>query len=213
MNTVGSLLKGARIAKGYSFEQVEAATKIRTKFLEAIEADDYRQLPSVAYAKGFVRNYSEFLGLNSEKILAFFRRQTQEFPRSAILPKGITESLNRSRWQLTPGKFLTILALALLGIFLLYFGLQYRRFRLPPGLSLEKPVNQEVVSQKRVEVIGKTDPDATVTINGITTIVKSDGSFFDQVTLETGINKITITAISRFGKTATKVIEVGLRPP
>jgi cytoskeletal protein RodZ len=213
MKTVGSILKSTRLAKGYTLEAVEQATKVRVKFLEAIENDDFQILPSASYAKGFVKNYSEFLGLDSANVLAFFRRQTREIPKTSLLPAGLPQPLNRPLFALTPGRFLTLLLISLLVMFLLYFGLQYRRLRQPPILILETPQPLAVTGEKRIDVSGKTDPDATLTINGRSILVRSDGSFFDQLALEAGVNKVTIIATSRFGKTTTKVVEVGLQQP
>ena len=64
MKTVGSILREARVAKKLTLKEAEAATKFREKFLENIESDDYSRLPSLSYAKGFVKNYSEYLGLD-----------------------------------------------------------------------------------------------------------------------------------------------------
>lgn len=203
MKTVGSILQEARKTKGLSLERVEAATKIRAKFLEAIEKDDYRTLPSVAYAKGFVKNYGEFLGIPTETTLAFFRRQTKDVSRAAILPKGEIESLNRSWFQLTPGKFLLFLIVGLAALFLSYLGLQYRQVQSPPRIILEAPADNAVSKTRKIELLGATDPDATVSVNGVSVLVRSDGKFFDQVSLEPGNNTITIVASSRFGKTST----------
>lgn len=203
MKTVGSILREAREAKHLTFEQIEVATKIRAKFLEAIEADDYTTLPSVAYAKGFVKNYGEFLGIPAETTMAFFRRQTKDVARSAILPKGVTESLNRTWFQLTPGKFLLLLIVGLVTIFLSYLGIQYRQIQSPPRITLEAPADNTVSSIRKIDLLGATDPDATVTVNGVSVLVRSDGKFFDQVSLEPGKNTITIIASSRFGKTTT----------
>ncbi len=213
MKTVGSILREARTAKKLSLEQAEESTKIRLKFLAAIESDDYTVLPSLSYAKGFVKNYSEYLGLDSSRVLAFFRRQTTEVTRSSILPKGVSEPMNKSFFQLTPGKFLAGIFIVLILIFLGYLSLQYRKLNLPPGLSVDSPVNQSVTSDRRVDILGKTDPDATVTVNGINILVRDDGKFFDQIPLDTGVNKITIVATSRFGKTTTVVREVGYQQP
>lgn len=212
MRTVGEMLKEARVAKGYSLEKVEQATKIRGKFLEAIEADEYGKLPSLAYAKGFVKNYSEYLGLNSKTVLAFFRRQTLETPKSSLLPKGVSDPLNRPFFRITPGRFLAFLMLGLVAVFLLYFVVQYRQLRLPPGLRIDAPNQQLTTSERRIDVLGSTDPDATVTINGVSVLVRSDGKFFDQVSLVEGINRIVVTATSRFGKTTTETREVQLQP-
>jgi cytoskeletal protein RodZ len=212
MKTAGSILREARLAQNISLETVEKATKIRVRFLEAIEADTYEGLPSLSYAKGFIKNYSDFLGLDSRRVLAFFRRQNTDAPKSSILPKGVSEPLNRSTFQLTPGRFVTVLVGGLVGLFLVYLGFQYQGLRRAPGLDIESPTNQAVVSERRVDILGKTDPDATVTINGISVLVRSDGKFFDQVNLDPGVNVITIVATSRFGKTTTVTREVGLNP-
>lgn len=213
MKTVGAILQDARLAKKLSLEQAETATKIRLKFLTAIEADDYTPLPSLSYAKGFVKNYSEYLGLDSDMVLAFFRRQTAEVTRSSLLPKGVSEPLNKSTFQLTPAKFLAVILGGLLIIFLGYFGLQYRKLNQAPSVTVDAPKNQMVVKERRVDVLGKTHPDATITINGINVLVRSDGKFFDQVSLEPGVNKITIVATSRYGQSTTVVREVGMQVP
>lgn len=213
MRTVGQILREKRLSRGYTLEKVEAATKIRLKFLKAIEVDDYRQLPSPAYAKGFVKNYGEYLGLVSSDLLAFFRRQTTEAGKSGLLPGRGQPSLNPHWFRLTPRRFLLIIGLMLGGVFLSYFGVQYRRLQAPPRLVIETPANGIQVSGKRVEVFGKTDSDATVNINGVSVIVRSDGGFFDQVPIEPGKNKISITATSRYGKTITLVREVVLQTP
>lgn len=209
MKTVGVFLKETRQRKGWTLAYIEQATKIRLKFLEAIERDDYTKLPSLSYAKGFVKNYAEFLGLNSRHILAFFRRQTEEVPRSSLLPKGLAAPLNRPFFRLTPGRFLTIILVGFVTVFLLYFGLQYLKLQNPPSLVIDSPKNSLVTTQRRIDVLGKTDPDATVTINGVSVLVRSDGRFFDQVQLTSGINKITIVATSRWNKITTIIREVG----
>ncbi|MDP1722829.1 MAG: helix-turn-helix domain-containing protein [Candidatus Gottesmanbacteria bacterium] len=202
MKTVGSILKEAREAKRLTFEQVEIATKIRAKFLTGIEADDYSILPSVSYAKGFVKNYAEYLGVSTSMILAFFRRQTLEITKSAILPKGVAQSLNRAWFQLTPGKFLIFLFVGFVVLFLIYLGIQYGQLRNPPILAIDVPLENTIVVTKKVELLGSTDPDATVTVNGISVLVRGDGKFFDQITLEPGTNTITVIATSRYGKTS-----------
>lgn len=213
MKTVGGILQEARMGKKLTLEEAELATKIRLKFLQAIERDDYSELPSLSYAKGFVKNYSEYLGLDSHMVLAFFRRQTTEVSKSSLLPKQNAASLNKSWLQLTPGKFLAFLLVGLVLIFLGYLGLQYRKLNQPPTLAVDAPKNQLVVQERRVDILGQTDTDATVTINGINILVRGDGKFFDQVSLEPGVNKITIVATSRFGKATTIVREVGLQLP
>src|SRR3989344_6316597 len=203
MKTVGSILKDAREEKGLTLAQVEKATKIREKFLESIERDDYSPLPSLSYAKGFIKNYIDFLGVRSSKSLAFFRRQTEEATGTSLLPKGMDESLKVSWLRLTPGRFLAILLLSLVSVFVVYLGFQYQKLQSAPALSVQAPKDALTTTERRVDVLGKTDTDATVIVNGVSVLVRGDGKFFDQITLEPGDNAIIITATSRYGKATT----------
>jgi hypothetical protein len=66
---IGEVLKGARTRQGLDIGTVEERTKIRTKYLRALEAEDWERLPSPAYAKGFLRTYSNLLGLDADAIV------------------------------------------------------------------------------------------------------------------------------------------------
>lgn len=204
------MLKEARVAKGITLLEVEKQTKIRLKFLEAIEKDAYQLLPSPVYAKGFVKNYSEYLGLDSATIMAFFRRQSEDIKRTVILPKK-SQDIEAKGLRLTPGRFITMLLIGLSVIFLSYFFIQYQKLQRPPDLTITKPVHESIVGEKKLDVMGETNGDTTITVNGLSVSVRGDGKFFTQVTLESGVNTITVIATSRFGKTKTEVLKVGLQ--
>jgi cytoskeletal protein RodZ len=201
MKTVGSILKEARIAQHLTLEDVEKVTKIRAKFLDAIENDAYQLLPSPIYAKGFVKNYGEYLGLDITHVMAFFRRQTVDVKRSAILPNK-SEDIGSKSLRITPGRFV---------VFLVYFGFQYRKLYMPPPLTISAPSQESIVKEKKLDILGTTNPDATVTVNGASVTVRSDGRFFTQILVEPGVNTITILATSRFGKITTIVRKVGFQ--
>ena len=70
MGELGELLRSTREAKGVSLEQAEEATRIRRRYLEALEAEDFEQMPAEVYVRGFLRNYALYLGLDPEEMLA-----------------------------------------------------------------------------------------------------------------------------------------------
>ena len=210
MKTVGSILKEARIAKKLTLADVEKVTKIRAKFLDAIEQDAYQLLPSPIYAKGFVKNYGEYLGLENTRVMAFFRRQTDDVKRLNILPNK-SEDIGSKGLRITPGRFITFVVGVFIFVFLIYFGFQYQKLYIPPTLTITTPVQESIVKEKKLDILGTTNPDATVMVNGISVTVRSDGRFFTQITLEPGVNTITILATSRYGKTTTVVRKVGLQ--
>jgi Helix-turn-helix domain len=63
---LGNSLREARVRQGLDLPQVELATKIRAKYLRALEDEVFEILPSETYVKGFLRSYAEFLGLDGQ---------------------------------------------------------------------------------------------------------------------------------------------------
>jgi cytoskeletal protein RodZ len=68
MTDIGSQLRAAREAQGLTLEQAFKATRIKQSFLEAIEANQFQSLPGMVQARGFVRSYANFLGLDGEHL-------------------------------------------------------------------------------------------------------------------------------------------------
>jgi hypothetical protein len=63
---LGNSLREARVRQGLEFPQIELATKIRAKYVRALEDEAFEILPSETYVKGFLRSYAEFLGLDGQ---------------------------------------------------------------------------------------------------------------------------------------------------
>jgi len=69
---IGATLREARVRKRLTLQQVEEDTKIRTKYLQALEDDDFEALPGRAYAKGFLSSYASYLGLDPQTMIDEF---------------------------------------------------------------------------------------------------------------------------------------------
>ena len=66
MFEIGSSLREARLRQALDLPEVEQATKIRAKYLRALEDEEFDQLPAQTYVKGFLRSYAEYLGLDGQ---------------------------------------------------------------------------------------------------------------------------------------------------
>ncbi|MHB8641938.1 MAG: helix-turn-helix domain-containing protein [Gaiellaceae bacterium] len=66
MFEIGASLREARLRQGLEFVQAEAGTKIRGKYLRALEDEQFAVLPAQTYVKGFLRSYAEYLGLDGQ---------------------------------------------------------------------------------------------------------------------------------------------------
>jgi hypothetical protein len=91
---VGAVLKQTRERQGMELATVEEETKIRSKYLRALEDEDWDVLPGPAYARGFIRAYADLLGLDSEVLVDEYRRRHEEQPTESYEP---VEPLLRGR--------------------------------------------------------------------------------------------------------------------
>ncbi len=66
MFEIGNSLREARVRQGLDYPQVELATKIRAKYIRALEDEQFAVLPAQPYVKGFLRTYADFLGLDGQ---------------------------------------------------------------------------------------------------------------------------------------------------
>lgn len=92
MGELGTRLREARESRGISLEQAEKETRIRRAFLQALEEEHYDALPEDVYARGFVRNYARYLGLDSEELLTLYKRAAGA--STASLPRVLNEPLS-----------------------------------------------------------------------------------------------------------------------
>jgi cytoskeletal protein RodZ len=79
MESLGDYLKQARKKKGLSLEKVASQTRIQEHHLQALEAEDFGNLPAKVFAKGFVRSYAKALGLDEEEALQHFLQASGTF--------------------------------------------------------------------------------------------------------------------------------------
>ena len=100
---IGDALKEARRRAGLDIRTVEERTKIRTRYLRALEAEEWATLPGHAYVKGFLRTYANLLGLDAEALVDEYRR-TEEGPQASPVPLGEGVLQARRRFR-DPGDF------------------------------------------------------------------------------------------------------------
>jgi cytoskeletal protein RodZ len=112
MTQLGERFREAREARGISISEASTATRILPRYLQAIEAGDVASLPGDVYARGFVRNYAQLLGLPAEEMVALYRKERGE-PTAPIkiVPAAVPP---RTRSCLIPSFFVTFFTVLLL---------------------------------------------------------------------------------------------------
>ncbi len=206
MKTVGEILSERRKGKGLSLEDVEKEIKIRQSFLEAIEKNQFNLISDPATLKGFLRNYAQFLGISPQTIMAIFRRDFEESGSGQIIPRGIIEPPIPSQFSWTPKT--TFLAGIILTIFLIVLIVTkiYSGITGTPSLEILSPKEGEVY-EKTVLVEIKTDPQATLKIDGNPVSLNEKGQFKEELTFPRGENTLVVESFNRQGKKTTKIIK------
>jgi len=90
MESIGEKLKTKREELGYSIEQIARDTNIAKRYIEALEVEDFDAFPGEPYLIGFLRTYSEYLGLKSDEIIGLyqnFKIQEQPVPMEELIEK------------------------------------------------------------------------------------------------------------------------------
>jgi transcriptional regulator with XRE-family HTH domain len=116
---IGSTLREARERQGLERADVERATRIRQRYLLALEDERFELLPGLAYAKGFLRVYADFLGLEEQPLVAEFNARFPEAEQPEVAQPRSRPRRART-WLAPPAPRLavpaTILVAVLLGL-------------------------------------------------------------------------------------------------
>lgn len=198
--SLGQRFKRARKRLGVEISEAEIQTKIRSKYLDALERDDFMDLPADAYTKGFVLRYAKFLGLDGEKSMQdYLRLKSQANIRSDGLI-GPSKKFRDSSLIITPKLFTTFaICLLIIGVFT-YLFVQISGFATTPDLKIISPQNNEVLYSDKIEIRGTTSVQAEVSINDQKIQPSSDGSFSTDYKLIAGINVIQVKSKNRANK-------------
>lgn len=204
MRTVGQILKEEREKKFYTLDEIEKITKIRKELLQALEMGQYTKLPPSTFVQGFIKNYGRFLGLNTEKLLSYFRREFSEGKNPPRVLDSLKNPIDDKRFRITPTRVLISIIFTLVVIFFVYLWFQYRFLVGSPLLEIYHPADQLTTTSNEIEVLGKTDPEVKVSINNQEIDLDQNGNFSQLIKLSENVNTIVITSTSKSGK-QTKV--------
>jgi len=216
-------LAAARERKGVDLVRAERDTKIRVRYLSALERGDYRDLPGAVYTKGFLRNYAIYLGLDPEDVLRQWRRERgeQTAPEAVIVPPRPLEEPARPL-RFSPSVVVAALLTAGVILFFVYLGSQLLRYSKPPELTVTNPATAvltvaEDATTYRLAGVTSAGSVVTVTAPGraeLSSTAQSSGQWSVQVDLRRGQNRFHITARNpETGKEAETPREVVITVP
>lgn len=203
---LGGILRQQREQKGITLEQAAEDTRIRERFIAALESGDHRALPGAVYTKGFLRNYADYLDLDSTELVALYtaERMTTPDPPRRFEPM---RPVMRSGVFISPTILVPVLVLAGVVLFVGYLSYQFASFATPPRIEVVEPASDAIAQKTDFTVRGRTVPEGRVTVRvypGPETFPDirpaADGTFAVTVQLRPGPNHIEVQVIDPAGK-------------
>jgi cytoskeletal protein RodZ len=218
-------LIAARERKGVDLYRAERDTKIRSRYLAALEHGEYAELPGAVYTKGFLRNYALYLGLDPEDVIRQWRRERgdAQVPAEPALAVPRPLAAPRQGFTFSPVIIVAALLTILIGVFAVYITVQLVRFAKPPTLAVTNPTEAviDVAEDSTVYTLkGTSIPGATITVTAAGRTqpyrVTADGAgrWAADVELRRGRNQFDIAALDPdTGKTSEETARVFITVP
>lgn len=209
--SIGDTLRKTREEYGLQIEAIADVLCIQKKNLEYLENNAFSHIPETLYRELFLKTYSTYLGLSWDQLRAQYHRECNLY---SVLPTSKSEVRLRRRVRMsslwvTPkiirNAFLTC---CISGGFLYIAYLGWNMLQ-PPQLVIFQPSGEFSMSNtEQVIVAGQTKKEARVTINGQVVVKKQDGTFSQEVALQSGLNLITVTVSKKFSHPQSMIRKV-----
>jgi cytoskeletal protein RodZ len=201
-SAVGEMLREAREIRGVDLYRVERDTKIRSRYLAALENGDFADLPGDVYARGFLRNYATYLGLDADEIEEEWREEAGEAAPVRPTIAGPQPITMRRRIVFQQSHVYIAMVAIIVLVVASFFGFQLSRYLSHPSLAVEQAGSTPVVVQKNATTYvlkGTATARTTVRIsqNGgepKEVVADDDGKWTYQAILQPGRNQFDITA-------------------
>jgi cytoskeleton protein RodZ len=203
---LGITLLEKRHKRGISLEKAANDLLIKKEHILALEEGDWQALPEPPFVRGFIKNYGQYLGLDTDRLQALYRREYDV----ATHPSANLKRAKPQRIIFSPSTVVTLASLLIAALFIIYLIVQYLSIISSPKLELFSPSSDITTSAPVVQVEGKTEPGSTVAVNGQFAPVDSGGNFVYQYTLKDGQNIIEIIASRRLSPKSKAIIVVRL---
>lgn len=206
---VGDTIKGLRDDLGWTQNDLAERSHVDVRHIQAFEEYRYHDLPGSLYAKNFLRSIAKACNVNTEKLLDRFLQDEKAFPFKQTItpPKEVATPIF---W--TPKKLRAFGIIVVLLVALVYIGIELFGMFRAPQLLIFSPQDNIEIQANSVDVIGKVEKSATLTINNAPIDVDDEGNFSTQIDLTPGVNTLTITATQKFGRKTTEVRNLFAQP-
>lgn len=208
---LGEHLKKSRNGAGISISELSKKINVKQEYLENLEKGEYLKMPGDVFVKNFIIAYANFFNLNLKSVLYLYNQEKKVFKQAEderMVKRSFIEAAHHKKSFNFAIFIRYLLVVVVVVILLTYLGWEIHNITKPPILELENPKEDMVVEDRSIEIIGKTIPEAEVSINDQVISVSEDGSFTELVNLQSGLNTVKIVAQKKRSRKNTIIREI-----
>jgi cytoskeleton protein RodZ len=159
MLEIGTSLRRARIGAGLEVTEVEGATMIPARYLDALENEEFERLPPGPYRRSFLREYADFLGLEGGKLVDEYELRFAP-PEDEPPPAAQHSWVDRVLDEATPGRLAAVALLAVVGVAVWLLGGSSGTGRAPPVASPPAAARHRTATAPRPPLAPSAPPSA-----------------------------------------------------
>lgn len=201
--TVAEQLRSTRQAKKLKLSDIAKKLNINFEYLQALEHGENNKLPKGVYGMNFLREYAIFLGLDYKQLSEQFKKDKNIVSLENNQEIFLKQRVQKHNFFILPKITKSVIIVLIVVICFAYLGFCIHNIISPPTLYIARPVDNLVTSNNFIDVIGVTEPEAQIIINGeLIPLLREDkeGVFTKRINLKTGINTIIIVAKKKYGR-------------
>ncbi len=202
-DSVGALLKKARLDLGCSRSEAAARMKVPERYVSAFEENDFGRLPDDVYTRIYLKVYCRFLGLDTATTMKLYRQErTRSLAAKAEPAEKRHPAVHIPATQMiaTPNLIRTALLVATVAGLAVYLWWAVGNIIRPPQITLWSPRDGLVTPDHSVTIEGQTEKEVSLQINGKTVAPDTQGNFRDSLDLQAGLNVITVIGAKKHSR-------------
>ncbi len=196
----GADLRQLRELRGWTREALERATGIHKNTICLLEEERLDELNDPAYAERHVRSLVSALEGRVGFFLEKYRLALERLGKKTGQDNFVFARRIKKSDLFVPSKYLILVAIILVvGVLGWYVAHQAGHLTASPQLEILEPADHAVINNSLLRVRGKTDPTASISINGQSAVVETDGSFDISFDVPRGTTRLDVAAKRRYG--------------
>jgi cytoskeleton protein RodZ len=169
MPEIGETLREARMRQRIDMTEVEAATKIRAKYLRALETEEWELLPGSTFVKTFLRTYADYLGLDSRLLVEEYKQRFERPAGLDVAPLNLRTQRRRRRMAPSLGPGLVVVAGVVALLAALYVLGRSGQDNTPPPTRVQTPAPKRGSSSKAAQGGGQAKKPTRVSLRIVPT--------------------------------------------